>query len=147
MNLSITDFVIDSFNEPMKRIVRFYPFTAVCCLLIWYLCFFYGAPQTPLDDVPFIDKWTHAAMYLGTMGVFWIEYGRASRKGMPLKPSQRLALGLWGPILMGGLIEVMQATLTGGRRSGEWMDFVADTLGVLIAFFAVRPLACRKRRA
>ena len=31
---------------------------------------------------------------------------------------------------MGGLIEIMQATLT-DCRSGEWLDFAADAVGVL----------------
>ncbi len=30
---------------------------------------------------------------------------------------------------MGGLIEVLQATCTGGMRSGDWLDFAADAVG------------------
>ena len=37
------------------------------------------------------------------------------------------------PIAMGGIIEVLQATCTGGRRSGEWLDFVADGIGSTLA--------------
>ena len=38
------------------------------------------------------------------------------------------------PSLMGGLIEILQAYCTGGNRSGEWLDFLADTIGSAIAF-------------
>ena len=34
---------------------------------------------------------------------------------------------------MGGLIEILQANCTGGMRSGEWMDFIADAVGATIA--------------
>ena len=38
------------------------------------------------------------------------------------------------PILMSGLIEILQATCTGGRRSGDILDFVANSLGVLLGW-------------
>ncbi|MGN1236671.1 MAG: hypothetical protein ACI4TS_04435, partial [Bacteroidaceae bacterium] len=38
------------------------------------------------------------------------------------------------PTLLGGLIELLQAYCTGGRRSGDWFDWIADTLGVVIAY-------------
>lgn len=34
---------------------------------------------------------------------------------------------------MSGLIEILQATCTGGRRSGDWLDFAANTVGVTLA--------------
>lgn len=33
---------------------------------------------------------------------------------------------------MSGLIEILQANCTGGRRSGEWLDFAANTVGATI---------------
>lgn len=33
---------------------------------------------------------------------------------------------------MSGLIEILQATCTGGRRSGDWLDFAANTTGATI---------------
>ena len=46
----------------------------------------------------------------------------------PLSDSAALLL----PIVMGGVIELVQAYCTGGTRSGEWLDLAADSLGVLI---------------
>jgi len=36
---------------------------------------------------------------------------------------------------MGGLVEIVQATCTGGRRSGDWLDFAADAIGVAAGLF------------
>ena len=36
------------------------------------------------------------------------------------------------PLFMGGLIEIVQATCTGGRRSGDILDFLTDGIGVVL---------------
>lgn len=36
------------------------------------------------------------------------------------------------PVVMGGLIEILQANCTGGRRSGDWLDWLADSIGVVL---------------
>jgi VanZ family protein len=56
-------------------------------------------------------------------------------------------LGILFPIALGGLMEITQMELTQGR-SGEWADFIADTIGVVvgsvIGFFMIRRIL-RKR--
>jgi VanZ family protein len=86
-------------------------------------------PETPLDDVKFIDKWTHLVMYGGTCSVLWIEYMRSHKTtGSAVK----LFLLAWlAPILMSGLLELLQAYAT-TTRSGEWLDFAANSLGVTL---------------
>ena len=114
--------------------LRMFPFTLVCVALILVLSFF-SPPHTPLDGVALIDKWTHLVMYGGTAGVFWLEYWRARyRKGFRLKAATLFLVAVVVPVVLGGVIELLQAYCTGGRRSGEWADFVADTLGVLLAW-------------
>lgn len=48
---------------------------------------------------------------------------------------------------MGGLVEIAQAYCTGGRRTGDWLDFAADaigaTLGGLIGILLVKCFAKR----
>lgn len=41
-------------------------------------------------------------------------------------------LAFLGPVAMGGLVELAQAYLTAGHRSGDWLDFVANSLGVCL---------------
>jgi len=124
----------------MSKIVRFarnYPFSAICILLIWVLSLAPYFPETPLDHVAFIDKWTHFVMYGGTCAVIWWEYLRSARR-----QSQRAQCscrccrqGIWmamgGMVALGGLMEQLQAYAT-TTRSGEWLDFWADSVGVLL---------------
>ena len=114
------------------KLLRSYPFTLLCLVLIFVLSFF-SPPHTPLDNVAMIDKWTHLVMYGGTVSVFWLEYWRAHyRRGTRLSPAALVLITILLPIVLGGIIELLQAYCTGGRRSGEWADFIADTLGVLL---------------
>lgn len=110
------------------KLLKRYPLTLLCVAAIWYLCFF-KPPTTRLSHTPFIDKWVHIAMYAGTCTVLWWEYLRshARRRGRAL-----LAWAVAAPILMSGLIELMQAGLT-TTRSGDWWDLAANTIGVLLA--------------
>lgn len=113
-----------------KQLVRTYPVALLCFLLIWYLSFF-TPPKTELDDVAFIDKWVHVVMYGGSCLVLWIEHLRHHHLTKQPLCRQRLLLWAWvAPILMSGLIELLQAYCTGGRRSGDWLDFAANAVGV-----------------
>lgn len=115
---------------PILHYVKNYPISSVCLLLIWYLSFF-TPPETPMPEVEFADKWAHIVMYCGTCGVIWLEYLRRHRTHMEWK-----RVILWGyvaPIFMSGLIEILQAYCTGGRRSGDWYDFFANILGCTLA--------------
>ena len=112
----------------IKHFIVKYPLSCLCVAAIWVLCFC-TPPHTPLDQVAFMDKWTHLVMYGGTCSVMWIEYLRCHRR-----PSlKRLFVFDWlAPVLMSGVIELLQAYCTGGRRSGDWYDFAANTTGAVI---------------
>lgn len=110
--------------------VKNYPLTTVLLIVIWILSFC-TVPETELGDVPFIDKWTHIAMYGGTCTVLWIEYLRKHRE---ITQRMKLTVLAWlSPILMSGAIELLQEYCTGGRRSGDWFDLLANALGVTLA--------------
>jgi len=109
--------------------IRKYPVSILLFIIIWILSLMPFFPETPLDDVKFIDKWTHLVMYGGTCSVLWIEYMRSHKTtGSAVK----LFLLAWlAPILMSGLLELLQAYAT-TTRSGEWLDFAANSLGVTL---------------
>ena len=114
--------------KTFRHLISCYPLTLVCVALVWYLSLFINMPETPMDDVPFIDKWTHFVMYGGTCSVMWWEYLCCH--------SALVGWKLWlyaivGPIVMGGVIELLQRYCT-TTRSGEWPDFVADAVGVVL---------------
>ncbi len=109
-------------------VLRRYPLTFLCVLLIWYLCLF-KPPHTSLDKIHGIDKMVHFLMYLGTCSVFWCEYLRHHER---LQKRLLTVCAVIVPILMSGLIELVQTYCT-TTRSGEWADFAANSCGVLTA--------------
>ena len=119
--------------------LKYYPFTLVLIAAIWVLCLM-PIPETPLSNVSMIDKWTHLVMYGGTFSIMWLEWARHNSKpGLRLTDkffkARTMLLGWLAPVLMSGLIELLQAYCTGGRRSGEWLDFAANSIGVTLALF------------
>lgn len=118
--------------KDMRSILNFikkFPISTLTVAAIWYVCFM-NVPETPLQNISLIDKWTHVALYFVLGIIITFEYIRAY-KNARLKD---LALWVWLlPSLMGGLIEILQANCTGGMRSGEWMDFIADAIGATVA--------------
>ncbi|MBQ6652836.1 MAG: VanZ family protein [Prevotella sp.] len=132
----------------MRKIIslaRRYPFSSALIVLIWVLCLLPFFPETPLSHVKLIDKWTHIVMYIGLCVVIWGEY--LWRRGKKKPNCQHLFLyGFVAPALMGGLIELVQAYCTGGHRSGEWMDWVADVAGVVVGcLIGMLLAACRAK--
>lgn len=105
-----------------------YPVSLIVMAAICYLSFF-NPPQTELNEVPYIDKIVHVCMYGGLSTVLWVEYLFRHHRIAP----KRLTVGaIVCPVLMSGCIEILQATCT-ENRSGDWMDFLANCLGVLLA--------------
>ena len=110
---------------------RRYPLSWCCIAIIWILSLTPFFPETPLSNVAFIDKWTHFVMYGGTCSVIWFEHLRHCKKEARRPNLQALFwFAFVGMILLGGIMELLQAYCT--TRSGEWLDFYADTVGVLL---------------
>lgn len=113
----------------IKHILTKYPFSCIIVIGTWILCFM-TIPETPLSSVRFIDKWTHSLIYLVLGLSISLEYLRNTKQPSP----KFIIVWVWlMPIIMGGLIEVLQSYCTNGNRSGEWLDFFADAIGSTIA--------------
>ena len=111
------------------HLITKYPFSVGCIALIWILSFLPFFPETPLDGVVFIDKWVHILMYGGTFTVLWIEYAHSHHA----PDYEKLFFWAWlAPVVMSGIIELLQEYCT-TTRSGEWLDFAANTTGVTLA--------------
>ena len=98
-------------------------------------------------------------MYGGTCATIWLEYLRlhntkpqpemriASPTDKPLLSRRKLFCLAWlAPILMSGVIEILQEYCTGGRRSGDWLDFAANTIGVTLGAIAGLVMVAVRRR-
>lgn len=98
---------------------------------IWILSFL---PDSRMPDVPGSDKWHHALAYFACM-FCWGQWYKL--------PAQRLKLAIIF-ILMGALIECLQGLTD--YRSFEWLDMVADTVGVVLAWLVVTVQLSVQRR-
>ena len=112
----------------IMKSIRKYPVSLFLIAAIWTVCLI-PIPETPLNDVPMMDKWTHFVMF-GVLSLCIIsEYVYRHRKP---KGWNVALVGMLLPFAMGGMIELAQAYCTGGNRSGDVMDWLADGIGVLI---------------
>ena len=114
----------------IRHFVKKYPFSSVCIALIWILSLTPFFPETPLDNVEFIDKWVHILMYGCTFLVVWLEY---YFKHKSYDWEKLFFWGWLGPILMSGVLELLQEYCTFGHRSGDWLDLAANATGVTVA--------------
>lgn len=112
--------------------IKKYPFSLLVLVIVIYLSFF-RPPSLHFPLFPGFDKLIHFIMYAGVSGVLWVEFLWNHRKGK--LPVKRGVIGaMVCPIAFSGLIELGQEYLT-TYRGGDWMDFLANTTGVLIASF------------
>ena len=115
----------------LKKIFRYTWPPAIVAIIIFYLCCL-----IPPDDVPDIgfdffiptDKIVHFLMYLGLAGIASLNY-IYDKKGHVII-LKLVVFAILIPVLYGGLIEILQAEFF-PPRTGDWYDFLADTLGVL----------------
>ncbi len=124
---AVANFSLFTFHFSLHK----YPFSLLCILLIWVLSLTPFFPETPFDNVEFADKWTHFIMYGGTCAVIWWEHLRHSKKASRRPNLRALFVAMLCMVLLGGLMELLQAYAT-TTRSGEWLDFWADSIGVLL---------------
>lgn len=111
----------------LHDLVKKQPFTSCLIVIIWILCLMPIPEQVPLKGVPMMDKWTHFVMYGTLCLTIWIEYLKRHKK---TNKKRIFLFAIIAPILMSGIIELAQAYCTGGRRSGELLDFAANSIGV-----------------
>ncbi len=107
-------------------------------------------PEVPeLQDVPLMDKWVHFVMYGGVCLACWLDrllQWRRQHGGWGLELSSGfVAFTALFPSLLGGGLELWQAYLT-TCRSGEWLDWVADMVGVVLAEAVAAVVVLRMRR-
>ena len=115
----------------MISILKTYPLTLLTVAAICYLSFF-TPPQTELNNISNIDKLVHTCMYGGLSIIIWWEY---LKKHDTICWKRFIPISVVFPIMMSGIIELLQAYCT-TNRSGEWLDFAANSLGVVLAFIA-----------
>lgn len=117
-------------------LIRRFPLSIAVWAIIIYLSFF-RPPEVKMDTGWIsLDKLAHLCMYGGWSLVIWLEcwLSRGGRTGGAGRRADRRSwmAGLVLPVVVGGLIEIAQGTLT-THRSGDVDDFVANAVGAVIA--------------
>jgi VanZ family protein len=130
----------------MFYFIKKYPVSLLIILAVIYLSFF-KPPSTDLDKIPDFDKVVHVCMYLGMSGMLWLEFLRAHKYADT--PIWHAWVGaLLCPILFSGTVELLQQYCT-TYRSGDWLDFAANSTGAviasLIAHFLLRPRMLKRK--
>lgn len=115
-----------------------YTFTVVIMAIILYLTLVpKPLPDNDIELFPGADKVVHAIMFGALTGAIALD--RALMSGMKaLSAGGLIAYALIGSVT-GGVIELLQGAL-GMGRSADVCDFVADTLGAVLAACVARPV-------
>ena len=114
----------------MKAFILRYPLSITIIMLVTFLSFF-KPPSTDLNDVPGIDKLVHTGMYFVMASMLWWEFYKGQKKTQA--PIWHAWVGaFFCPLIYGGLVELLQEYCT-QHRGGEWLDFAANSAGVIIA--------------
>ena len=138
--------------------IKQYPLSILITIVVIALSLLPIGPVEMAKDVPLADKWTHMVMYAGLTAVCCWERKRSKVKGQGSRvgsqgsevkgqgSGEENGLSIFNSqlstfnfplspllysIFLGGLMELMQAYCT-TYRSGEWLDFVADSVGAVL---------------
>ena len=111
--------------------MKTYLLTILCACVIAILSLM-PVPELHLENMQLSDKWAHSLMYGGLTAamLFDLNFTRLKNK---LKLSIPPIVCVF-PIVYGGVMELLQAYCTNGNRSGDWLDFLANTLGTAFVF-------------
>lgn len=116
----------------MSRVIKYLWIPTVIASIIFYLCCL-----IPISDIPGgfefpipipADKIVHFLMFFGLSGVSALYYVYDNKGNVKIS---KLVIGaILIPILYGGIIEILQTNFF-PPRTGDWFDFLADSLGSL----------------
>lgn len=119
----------------VKKIIQFWK-SAFVTAVILYLSF---APSVAFKNVPSFendDKLVHVFMYFGLTIILIFDFLKSGKKSNINQPKFVLVCLIY-PAIFGGLIEILQPIIA-FPRAASWFDWIADLIGVLIAWRSMR---------
>jgi VanZ family protein len=103
---------------------------------ILYLSF---APPSEFKGIPTFeneDKLVHIIMYGGLTCVLIFDF-RQYAKNYPLSSLSFILICLLTPVILGGVVEILQPIYF-APRTAEWFDWFSDITGVLLGWLAMK---------
>lgn len=109
-------------------------------LLIFILCSTPGQyiPTTNWLELLSFDKFVHASIFCVLINLWLIHHKKLNKYTNPF-----ILITLLVAISYGGLLEIMQAKVF-SNRSGDWLDFIANTFGCLVGIYLFRKIILKK---
>ena len=114
------------------RFFKKYLFSIITVIVIFYLSTASSSAFPKMPQIEGLDKIVHLLMYFKLAFMLVLENTRKNNLGYYL-------LVILFPILYGGLLEIIQHYFC-PSRTGDWFDFLANTMGVLIGYLAAQKL-------
>ena len=113
----------------MIAFLKKYWITTTIILIVLILCFM-DTTQLPKAPTINFDKFVHIVMFSGVSGVIFFDNSLYLR--FPISNKRIFWGSFFFPVMLGGLIEIMQEKYLAPTRSGDWFDFLFDVVGTLI---------------
>lgn len=120
----------------MVKILLKYSFLAAISwtIIIFVLCCTPGkyVPTAHWLELLSFDKFVHASIFF-ILTCLWLVYMIKTNKLSMVT----MIFIIFGCVAYGGLLEMMQATVF-SQRSGDWLDFIANSFGCLMGLWFFR---------
>ena len=135
----------------MKTILRQYPLTILLALAIWVVCLI-PVPETPLNEISFIDKWTHFVMYAVLTITLLYEHRRASgsssakAEGTAAKADDMNGMADGMSAKADGMGTKAEGTAAGHKKSNSssaWLLLLPISQGCLVELAQAYLTTCR----
>jgi VanZ family protein len=101
-------------------------------LAVFFILYLSFAPPSTFSELPsfkYADKLVHFFMYFFFTFILIYDFIHNQKK---LKQPSFLFICVLFPVLLGGIIEVLQ-NLFFRPRTAEWLDWICDLVGILIS--------------
>ncbi|MDR0658203.1 MAG: VanZ family protein [Mediterranea sp.] len=127
----------------MLRYIKKYPVSLTFILVVVYLSFLKPPSVPRITLFPHADKVAHAGMYFVMSALLWWEFRRNHKEQVNIRHAWAGAFLF--PVLFSGAVELLQEYCT-THRGGDWLDFLANTVGIALTSLIAHRLLCSKIR-
>ena len=120
----------------LKKFLFYYWKSILVISVILYLSF---APPSEFKGVPTFeneDKLVHILMYGGLTCMLMFDL-RQYTKNKPLSALTFMLISLLSPVILGGIVEILQPMYF-APRTAEWPDWFSDITGALLGWIIVK---------